>query len=204
MAKLPSPPSPLTTPIAPATLRAGTQLFRVYFGGGAYPVAWNGYRHFGPTNARFDHHDPPASLQAKGIIYAARDPVTCLAEVFQATRVVDRIGNAPWLVGFEVTRDVLLLDLMGTWPTRAGASMAINSGPRPKARGWSRAIYATYPHVEGLVYGSSMHANKPSFALYERARSALPLAPMFHRALSDPALLRRLSAAATALGYRLV
>jgi hypothetical protein len=204
MPKLPNPPSPLATALASATLAAGTQLFRIYFAGGSHPGGWNGFRYFGPTNARFDHHDPPRRVQTKGIFYAARDPVTCLAEVFQATRVIDRAGNAPWLVGFEITRDVVLLDLTGTWPTRAGASMAINSGPRPKARAWSRAIYAAYPRVEGLFYGSSMHANRPSYALYERALSALPSAPMFHRALSDPSLLRRLNAAATALGYGLV
>jgi hypothetical protein len=41
-------------------------------------------------------------------------------------------------------------------------------------------------------------------ALYERARKALPTAPAFHRALADPALLRRLNAAATDIGYGLV
>jgi hypothetical protein len=56
----------------------------------------------------------------------------------------------------------------------------------------------------GLLYASSMHANRPALALYERAQTALPAAPVFHRALSDPALVPRLNAAATALGYRLV
>jgi hypothetical protein len=49
-----------------------------------------------------------------------------------------------------------------------------------------------------------MHANRPAIALYERAQTTLPGAPAFHRALSDPALVPRLNAAATALGYRLV
>jgi hypothetical protein len=49
-----------------------------------------------------------------------------------------------------------------------------------------------------------MHANRASLALYERGKTAMPAAPLFHRALSDPALLPRLGAAAMTLGYRLV
>jgi hypothetical protein len=82
--------------------------------------------------------------------------------------------------------------------------MAINSGQRPRARRWSRAIYSAYPDAEGLLYSSSMHANKPCVALYERAQTAMPAAPSFHRALSDPSLLRRLNMAATTIGYGLV
>lgn len=49
-----------------------------------------------------------------------------------------------------------------------------------------------------------MYANRASLALYERGQAAVPAAPLFHRALSDPALVSRLSAAAMTLGYRLV
>jgi hypothetical protein len=204
MPKLPDPPARLTLAAITRTLPAGTRLWRIYFAGGAHPVAWNAFRFFGPTYSRFDHHDPPPSVQARGILYAASAPTTCLAEVFQATRTVDRASHDPWLVGFELQRDVALLDLTGVWPTRAGASMAISSGPRPRARRWSRAIYAAYPAVDGLHYASSMHANEPTVALYERAVGALPATPTFNRALADRALLRRLNAAATHLGYGLV
>jgi hypothetical protein len=204
MAKFPEPPSPLPVPPQIAIIRGGTRLWRIYRAGGAHPATWPDFRHFGPMHARFDHHDLPRRTQARGILYAASDPKTCLAEVFQATRVIDRAAGVPWLVGFAVARDVALLDLMGTWPTRVGASMAISAGQRPRARRWSRAIYAAYPAVEGLLYGSSMHASQPSVALYERARTALPTAPSFHRALADPALLARLNAAATDIGYGLV
>jgi hypothetical protein len=204
MPKLPDPPARLTLAAITRTLPAGTRLWRIYFAGGSHPVAWNAFRFFGPTHSRFDHHDPPPSVQARGILYAASKPTTCLAEVFQATRTIDRASHDPWLVAFELQRDVALLDLTGVWPTRAGASMAISSGPRPRARQWSRAIYAAYPAVEGLHYASSMHANEPTVALYERAVGALPATPAFNRALADRALLRRLNAAATHLGYGLV
>jgi hypothetical protein len=82
--------------------------------------------------------------------------------------------------------------------------MAIHAGPRPRARRWSRAIYDAYPQVEGLWCTSSMYAHRASLVLHERGEPAVPRAPLFHRALSDAALLSRLSAAATALAYRLV
>jgi hypothetical protein len=203
VAKLPEPPRPLTTPAEPRRLAAGTRLWRVYRRGGAHPASFGELRHFGPTDARFDHHDPPPRVQDKAILYAADEPTTCLAEAFQATRVIERAAGDPWLVGFDTARDLTLLDLTGAWPTRAGASMAINSGPRPRARQWSQAIYDAYP-VDGLWYASSMHANRPSVALYERGRDAVPAAPSFHRALVDPAIRSRLDAAAKRLGYALV
>jgi hypothetical protein len=204
MAKLPEPPDPLTTPPETRLLAARTRLWRVYFQASQHPVAWADYRFFGPTKSRFDHHDPPPNSQAKGIFYGATNPTTCLAEVFQSTRVIDRQRDAPWLVGFDIQTDISLLDLTGAWPTRAGASMAINSGPRPKAQRWSKAIYSAYTVVHGLWYASSMHANEPAVALYERAQGAMPPAPCFHRALADPTLLPRLNKAARCLGYKLV
>jgi hypothetical protein len=206
VAKLPLPPSPLPVPAIIATLKTGTRLCRVYFAGGAHPSSWGGFRFYGPTKSRFDHHDPPSKVDPtrKGILYAARHPTTCLAEAFQASRIINRTSGNPRLVMFEVVRDVVLLDLTGLWPTQAGASMAISSGPRPRARMWSREIYSSYPGVEGLLYGSSMHRSQPCVALYERARTALPVVPSLDRALDDAALLSRLNQAATDLNYGVV
>lgn len=204
MPKFPEPPTALTLGAKIKTIPSGTRCWRIYFAGGAHPTQWNAYRFFGPTTARFDPHDETASTQSKGILYAAQSGLTCLAEVFQGTRVIDRSVRMPWLVGFELTRDVELLDLSGTWPTRAGASMAINTGPRARARRWARLIYATYTKLEGIYYPSSMHGNQPSMALFERSQNALPALPVFNRALSDPALLTRLGTAAHTLGYALV
>lgn len=137
-------------------------------------------------------------------MYAALSGPTCIAEVFQARRLIDRAQRQPWLVGFAVERDLSLLDLSGTWPTAAGASMALNSGPRPRAQRWSSAIYDAYPHLDGLWYPSSMHANAPAVALYERARDALARAPFFHAPLSDPALFPSLFHLSRRLRYVLV
>lgn len=207
MAKLPRPPPPaVLRGVAPSSfhLRAGTLLWRIYFRAGTHPSVWNGFRDFGPLrSARFDHHLPPPRVQDRRILYGATEIQTCLAEVFQEGRHVDRAFRAPWLVGFEVTRDLQLLDLSGVWPTRAGASMNIDSGPRDRARAWSACIYEAYPEAEGLWYASPMHANRPVVALYERAEDALPVRPAAHRALADPTVLLPLQRAAADLGYPL-
>ncbi len=211
MAKLPEPPPAAALarlPPAEKGLPAGSLLWRVYFRGGSHPTLWQAFRRFGPLGGRFDHHLPDAAgkprFQRRGIYYAALDLITGLAEVFQLTRVIDRDADEPWVVGFELAAPVRLLDLTGTWPTRAGASMAIHSGPRPRVRRWSRTIYEASRHLDGIYSTSSMHAHQPVVSLYERAAGALPPRPVLHRPLSDPALLAPLSRTATELGYHLV
>lgn len=183
-------------------LARGTIIWRIYYRGGAHPVSWSRFRHWGPVvTARFDHHLIPAGPQTRGTIYGALRVHTCFAEVFQDTRTIERSRNRPWLVGFELIRPVSLLDLTGKWPTKAGASMAISSGRRDRARTWSVRIYEDYPTVEGLYYPSSMDGNQPSVALYERAKKAIPTRPHFHRAVADPALNAAVVRAALLFGY---
>ena len=212
MAKFPEPPEARklrATPASVKTLAAGTVLWRIYRRGGPHPGLWQGFRHFGPLNGRFDHHlvdrhGQPRD-QDRGIYYAALDIRTALAESFQDTRVIYRTASdQPWIAGMELASPVRLLDLTGGWPTRAGASMVINSGPRPRARRWSKAIYEAYPELQGLLSASSMHANGPIVSLYERALVAMPPHPAVHRPLNDPALLVGLERAAVVIGYDLI
>lgn len=206
MPKFPGPPSrgdlAARLPAHTKVLRRGTIVWRIYHRGEAHSAAWNRFRHWGPApNTRFDQHSMPARQQARGIAYGALRVYTCFAEVFQETRTIERSRNRPWLVAFELARAVSLLDLSSTWPTRAGASMAISSGPRHRARAWSLRIYEDYPEIEGLYYPSSMDANQPAVALYERARKALPTRALFHRALADPGLTGAVVKAALLFNY---
>ena len=208
MPKLPDPPSPAELahrlPARIITLPAGSELWRTYFLGTGNPTNWAAFRHDGPLlSARFDHHVPPTREQERGILYAAKAVITCVAEVFQEKRLIDTRDRLPWLVGIRLRRDVPLLDLAGNWLTAAGASMLINAGRRDRARAWSRAIYDAYPDVEGLLYSSSMDANRPAVALYERASDSIEPSPIFHRELADPSLLDALRRAAVELGYGL-
>lgn len=212
MAKLPRPGDVAvirSVPAAVRTLPAGTTLARIYFADGPYPVRWDRFRHYGPTNARFDHQLPDkhgaACVQSRSILYCGGNAMTCLAEVFQQTRRIDRVRNAPWLAVFELKRPVRLLDLTGSYPTRIGASMAINSGSRVRAREWARRFYEAYEELDGVHYASSMHANEPAVVLNDRAETSacLPAHPRFNRALADDALLDVLKHAAATLGYAL-
>jgi hypothetical protein len=99
---------------------------------------------------------------------------------------------------------VRLLDLTRLWPTRAGVSTALSSGPRPRARAWARAIYVAYSQADGVWYGSSMHSNSPCVALFERANDALALRPDVHRALADATLRSFLANVAADLNFHLI
>lgn len=212
MAKFPNSPgiAALST-LAPAihVLRAGSTLARVYYARSPYPQSWDRFRYFGPLNSRWDHHLPDVNgnpqAQQRGIYYAAADAKTCLAEVFQVTRRIDRAFQAPWLVVFETRAELKLLDLTGDFATRMGASMAIHSGSRARARGWARNLYVAYPGIQGIVYAASMHGGQPAIALNERALKdrLFPEHPLFHRALSDDGMVDALKHAARTLGYAL-
>ena len=190
------------------TLAKGVTLARVYFTAGDHPTRWNEFRHYGPTNARFDHHvvdarDGPRT-QDRSILYCATAADTCFAEVFQETRRINRTRRAPWLAVFVLARNLQLLDLTGPYPTRVGASMAINTGHRARARAWARTFYDAYPALNGLYYPSSMNGNEPAVALNDRARDYISAYPDFNRALADDALLDVLKRHTTRLGYGLL
>jgi RES domain-containing protein len=181
------------------TLRSGTTVVRTYARGVRHRATWNDFRFVGPVpTARFDHH---IEVEQRGVLYGASSLTTGVAEVFQGTRLVDRSTADRCLAAFRLVRAVRLLDLTADWPTRAGASQAMASGPRTRAQAWARTIYEAYPRVEGLWYPSSMHGGHPALVLFEHATDALPGDPDIDVPLSHPGLLPDLVRAANALGY---
>lgn len=206
MERLAPPPRPLVGLRAGDRfhLPAGTLLWRVHYRAGDHPTQWSEFRTWGPTNGRFDPHTPPPRDQERAVCYLAEHGPTCLAEVLQDTRVIERERDRPWLVGFRLAAPLVVLDATGTWPTRAGGGMTLHAGRRDDARQWAQAIYEDYPDLDGLRYPSSMAGNRPCFALFERARAALPAAPALHRSLGDPALLPVLRGAAAEFNYEIV
>jgi hypothetical protein len=213
MPKFPEPPSAEELREIPpeiTRLPAGTEVYRIFFSNTDYPAYWNGFRYFGPTASRFDHQleglKGEGFVQERGIMYLATGPEaipTCMAEVFQTSRVIDRHSKKPILTGFELQSELQLLDLSGPFATRIGASAAIHSGPRPRARRWSRNLYEAYSDIDGLYYCSS-NGNHPAIALYERASTVVPAHPLFHRLLSDPVLTTVLIETASKIGYSVV
>ena len=207
MSSLPLPRPPLPDPRGdeiPA-LGEGILVWRVYRAAGRHPATWSTFRTYGPVaNGRFDHHGPPPHDDpTRGILYGSLDAPAAIAEAFGDGRLIDRDCDAPWLVCFALGRDITLLDLRGGWPTRAGASQAIASGPRDVAQAWSREIYVAYPSVQGLLYRSAMAGSSTNIALYERAAAALPGHPVLHVPLAHPGLGRALSRIADRFGYDL-
>ena len=97
-------------------LPVGALLFRPYFRGGDHPGSWDSFRGFGSlASARFDHHPPPqGDYPNRGILFAALEVKACVAEVFQNTRNINLRRREPWLVGFELAREVRLLPLSTT------------------------------------------------------------------------------------------
>lgn len=196
------PPSLLSIP-------AGTNVVRIYRRGGEHPTVWNRLRYFGPTGARFDHHlrdeDGHAHTQERGILYLATDIATSLAEVFQASRTIDREGDKPWLVTFQLASDVSLLNLTDTFCVQAGGSMKLVSGPKVYAQNWSRAFYDCYEEIYGIYYLSSL-TNRPVIALYEHGLDVAPFpdSPRVHRGLNDALLLETIRNASKEIGYTLV
>ncbi len=212
MATFPNPPGVAElTRLTPATrtFAPGSRLARVYYSRSRNPLRWDEFRHFGPLNSRWDHHlcdlDNLPIMQDRSIYYAATDAQTCLAEFFQEGRRINRAAQAPWLVVFELSQPLTLLDLTGDSVTRMGASMAIHSGPRARARQWARELYDAFPALHGVLYASSMNGSAPALALNDRAekRGVFSPHPLFHRALADDVLLDVLKYAASSLGYAL-
>jgi hypothetical protein len=187
-----------------------TALARVYRSAGRHPGSWDGFRIVGPAAAaRFDTHPPTpdgavASAPGHEVLYAGLTLRTCVAESFQLTRVLDRHTDRPWLVVWRPVRALRLLDLAGTWPTRAGASQAISSGPRVKSRAWARTIREAHPDLDGLWYRSSMDSGLPAVCLWAPALDAMPTRPWAHLPLDAPGLALPLARAARDIGYRLL
>jgi hypothetical protein len=215
MAKLPVPPSrerlqAIRVDDDVVALAPMSGLARIYSSGGRHPSTWNTFRTVGPVaTGRFDTHPPtldgvPVEAPGCGVLYAAVELRTCVAESFQASRVLDRRTGRPWLVIFRVTRVLRLLDLSDSWPTRAGASQAISSGPRERSRAWARAIAEAYEDLDGLWYRSSMDGGQPAICLWERAQDAMPASPWAHLPLDAPGLTLALARACRPIGYQLL
>lgn len=195
-------------------------LGRIHATAGRHPTAWRGFRFFGPTSARFDHHPPPprrhpvrAVLYAVSTVIGRQDgqpPVlrTCVNEVFGDRGAVELSRDGPFFVLFRPVRPLRLLDLADSdWVARAGGNAAISSGLRSTARRWSRAIYRHYQAedtVDGLLYVTSTMPPARSVVLFERAADALPARPLAHLPLTHPALRAELESYAADLHLHLL
>jgi hypothetical protein len=206
MVKLPLPPDPSNLHRTSDDLQIvepDTRLWRVHRTGGEHVVAWNRLRYWGPApTARFDPHEPPPHQQDRGVSYTSTDIPTALAEVFQATRVIDTGTNVPYLTGWRPTRAVRLLDLAHGWPLRNGAAHTLNSGRKNYCRAWAHNIHTAWPDLDGLWSQSAM-TGRPVATLFTYAADTFPPTPDLSMPLAHPGLRQPLAAAASAINYLL-
>jgi hypothetical protein len=208
MPKVPPAPAPgwLAANVKATLLEvpAGDLVWRIYKTAGKHPQAWNTFRAVGPlAGRRFDHHLPPPAAPgtSRAILYAAGDPTTAVAEVFQGRRVIDRTSLAPELAAFVRTQRLVLLDVSPTsmWSIQAGAAAAMQFGDTDLCQQWSRAVYEGYPDIHGLTYLSTMTGRR-AYALYERAQPLLSGNPTMRRRLTASSLVDHLKSIAHDLG----
>ncbi|CAJ1511001.1 RES family NAD+ phosphorylase [[Mycobacterium] burgundiense] len=181
--------------------------WRVHRTVGDHVLAWNAFREHGP-HLRFDPHpSPPRHHDGVGVWYGASGPTPALAEAFQTHRTVDRFRGAPYLTGLRFTRELRLLDLAtdssGAWPTRAGGTFALSTGPHSITQRWARTITQAFPDLDGLRYNSRF-AGQPCIALFNAATSAMPPRPALSLPLSHPGLTLRIADSARRLGYLMI
>lgn len=210
MSPRPKPKTPRTPPAQlvrePGDIldHSGT-LWRVHRTEGEHVLPWNKLRTYGPLpSMRWDPHPgPDPSTRAEGVLYAAADVATSLAEVYQTTRVIDTRAGAPTLTAWRPQRTLRLLDLSGTWPLRNTASAALLAAPRTICRRWARAIYTTWPDLDGLYVPSTL-TGRPNIVLWTASEHSIPTMPSFSRPLSHPLVWSIAQAAATEIGYHIL
>lgn len=181
------------------------KLWRIHRTKGEHVRPWNQLRTYGPLpSMRWDPHPGPQPADhPDGVLYAATDVATSLAEVYQTTRVIDTRASAPRLTAWEPTRPLQLLDLSGTWLLRNTASAALLAAPRSTCRRWARAIYATWPELDGLQAPSTM-TGRLNVVLWTAAANSIPAAPSFSRPLTQPLVWSLAQAAAAEIAYQIV
>lgn len=189
------------------TVRRPT-LWRIHRTHGPQPSGWDSFRTYGPIDGmRWDPHpEPQGEYPQHGVLYAACDLPTALAEVFQEQRRIDTVTGRPYATSWTPTRDLTLLDLTAGWPLRAGAAHALLSAPRSTCRAWARAITehpdTTGQAIDGLWVQSTLTGTAMP-VLAPPAATTFPIRPAFSRSLDDAVVLTAISIASTQIGYHL-
>lgn len=181
--------------------------WRIHRTSGAHVLAWNAFRENGPR-LRFDPHPlPVGNHPGIGVWYGASEPLAALAESFQIDRTIDRLRGAPYLTALRFTRELRLLDLAadsaGSWPTRAGGTFALSTGPHSITQRWARRIAEAFPDVDGVLYNSRF-SGRHCVALFVPAAVAVPPRPALSLPLNHPGLAVRIASAARQLSYQLI
>lgn len=200
----PHPPATFQTRPEDVLTVEHAELARIVFAASRFPLRWGEMRTWGPhPRCRWDPHPPPSGQHPGcGVLYTADSLLTCAAEVFADTRVIDTRSDMPILQVWEATRPLRLLDLTGTWALRNGASVSLDSAPRSTCRAWARAIKEQLLDVDGLRTRSTM-TGEDMTVLFSPAQDSLPTLPRDTAPLADATLYALLVALAPEIGYEI-
>ena len=85
------PPGPLSIGPQDISVVDCAELARITFASSPFALAWGRLRSWGPVaRCRWGPHpEPPGDHPGEGVLYTAGDLMTCVAEVFADTRVID-------------------------------------------------------------------------------------------------------------------
>lgn len=215
--RCPAPPSQLPKLLPDDVVEWENTLARIFSAKGPYGASWSTLRAYGPMSGmRFDHHTPPRRDHPhRSIAYATTsrtpagasvDPLeVAILERTQGTGIIDREQDSPTFAIWKPARALRLLLLSdSTWVARAQGNAALLSGPRGTARKWSRAVYGSYPEIDGLLWASSVLPTGRCVALYDRAADAFPHTTLSLRPLAEPFLQPALARIATTYGLTLL
>lgn len=179
-------------------------LWRIHRTSGLHIQSWDKLRTYGPLHSmRYDPHPEPTSNHPDtSVSYTAADLSTALAEVFQTTRLIDTSTGNPYATAWNPTRPLVLLDLTDTWALRNHAAAALNTASRVVCRAWARAIYTTWPDLDGILT-SSTWTGRHAITLWTHAADTFPAHPSFSRPLAHPLVWSLVQTAARDIGYAL-
>jgi hypothetical protein len=153
---------------------------------------------------RFDPQGPPTGDHPEsGVMYAATLPWTAIAEVYQATRVIDRSAGGATIASWMPSRRLQLLDLTTNWPVLNGAAASMMMDDKSTTQAWAHAIDEQFSdRIDGLYHHSSIN-NRPMVTLFSRTERypSFPARVGFRAQLSDPTADEIVAHAARLLGY---
>ncbi|MDP5228643.1 MULTISPECIES: RES family NAD+ phosphorylase [Arthrobacter] len=180
-----NPPAPLEGLVHENNVEFTHVLWTIHRTSGPYRRLWNEPRIWGPLkSSRWDPRDGPAVDQPeRSVLYAATDFHTSVAEVFQKTRSIPLDPDFS-VASWRPSRPLILLDLTGNWPIRAGASSSLHAASKATCRNWARTIRLAGPHLDGLLVRSTMTASN-NVILFGPSQDSFPSYPGFARPLNN-------------------